>query len=191
MNDLIQDGINGLAGHASFIDTLMKLSARDLIYLAPVLLLGLWLWPERPRERSLNQRLAAAAFVAVLLALGFAEVLRQMHYQARPFVTDPSTNLLIDHAADNSFPSDHTTVAFAVGGTVIWWRRLVGAVTLALAAVVGFARIYVGVHWPADVLAAAGAGLLAGAFAAIALPLLEPLQRRLSRLLPAALISAP
>ena len=190
MNDTVQDWINGLAGHVSIVDLSMKLLARDAIFLLPFLMLGLWFWPAGP-ERALNQRLGAAAFFAVFLALGFAGVLGDLHHEARPFVSDLSTKLLIPHSADNAFPSDHTAVAFAISGALLGWRRFVGFVCLGLATLIAVARIYVGVHWPSDVIAAAAAGLLAGAILARLLPVLEKPQQWFSRFLPRFLLSAP
>jgi undecaprenyl-diphosphatase len=190
LNDTAQDWINGLAGHVSILDTMMRLMARDAIFLVPLFLVAAWFWPAGP-DRATNQRLAAAAFFSVLLALGFATVLGSIHYEARPFVSDLSTKLLISHGADNAFPSDHATVAFAIGGAIVWWRHLIGAVCLGIAVLIALARIYVGVHWPSDVIVAAAAGLLAGAILARVVPLFEKPQRWFSRFLPAFLISAP
>ncbi len=192
MNDSIQDWINGLAGHVKILDLTMKLTAADVIYLAPLLLIALWFWPGSRGERALNQRVAAGTFFGVLFALGLAALLGMVHPEARPFVTDAPTKLLIHHSADNSFPSDHATLAFALGGTIIWWRRLLGAACLVAAVLVAIARVYVGVHWPSDVAAAAIAGLFAGGLAAFVLvPLLEWPQRWFSRILPSFLIAAP
>ncbi len=190
MNDTIQDWINGLAGHVSILDISMEFLARDTIFLVPLLLVALWFWPAGS-DRALNQRLAATAFFSVFLALGFAAILGNIHHEARPFVSDLSTKLLIHHKADNAFPSDHAAVAFAVSGAILGWRRLIGLVCLGLASLIALARIYVGVHWPSDVTAAAAAGLLAGITLAQLLPLLEAPQRWFGRILPAFLISTP
>jgi len=73
----------------------------------------------------------------------------------------------------------------------VWWSRRLGVVALVCAAAVGFGRIYVGVHWPSDVIAGAGVGLIAGAVAAGSVPLLVAPQRWASHRLPAALLSPP
>jgi undecaprenyl-diphosphatase len=191
LDDSVQDAINGLAGHVGFVDLVMKVSARDVIYLAPLLLLALWFWPAESRERALNQRVAVAAFFGVLLAIGLAALLGSLHVEPRPFVSDSTTRLLINHAADNSFPSDHASVAFAVGGAIVWWRRSLGALWLGFALLIGVSRIYVGVHWPQDVAAAACAGLLAGGALALIVPLLATPQRWFSRILPSFLVPSP
>jgi undecaprenyl-diphosphatase len=130
-------------------------------------------------------------FFAVLLALGLAMALGHVYHEARPFVSDGDTRLLISHGADNSFPSDHATLVFAVGGAIVWWRRGMGLVCLGLALLTGISRIYVGVHWPLDVLGSALAGVLAGAALARGVPLLETPQRWFSRMLPVGLVASP
>ncbi len=191
VDDSIQDAINGLAGHVGFIDFAMKTSARDVIYLAPLVLLALWFWPASNGARALNQRVAAAAFFAVLLGLGFATLLGSLHAEARPFISDTTTKLLIPHAPDNSFPSDHATVAFALAGAIVWWRKSLGFTLLGFALLIGISRIYVGVHWPQDVAAAAAAGFVAGAVVAACVPLLAIPQRWFSHILPPFLVASP
>ena len=190
MNDTVQDWINGFAGHTAILDTLMKITAQDAIYMVPLLLVVIWFWPAGA-GRAANQRLAIATFFAVLVSLGFAAVLASLHQEARPFVTDLSTKLLISHSADNAFPSDHATVAFAAGAAILAGRRFLGLVCLSVATMIAVARIYVGVHWPSDVVAAAVLGLFTGFILARFAPMFEGPQRLLSRFLPPLLISEP
>ncbi len=111
-----------------------------------------------------------------------------VYHDARPFVSDHSTRLLISHAPDNGFPSDHGLVAFAVAGAILPWHRLLGVLALGTALLIGIARIYVGVHWPSDIAGAAAIGLFAAAIAWFATPLLQEVQRQLGRFLPEPLI---
>lgn len=189
MDDRIEDVINGASGHLGLLDALMKLSANDLVYLAPLLMLALWFWPTSTPARAFNQRLALVAGLSTLLAVVLAAALAHVYSDARPFVSDGATRLLIQHEADNGFPSDHAAFAFAVAGATLSWRRQLGIAVLVLAAVNGFARIYVGVHWPSDVLAGAAVGLGGGLFVARLLPLLEKPQRWASRVLPPFLLA--
>ena len=189
MDGRLQEWINGLAGHSEAADALLKVIASDLNNLVVPFLVVLWLWPAH--SRALNQRLVVAVGLAIVLAKLLADGLDDLHYQARPFVSDASTRLLIAGPGDNGFPSGHTSFAFSVGGALVWWSRRLGVVALACAAAVGFGRIYVGVHWPSDVIAGACVGLLAGAVAAGSVPLLVAPQRWASHRLPAALLSPP
>ena len=102
--------------------------------------------------------------MAALVALAGNAVLGHLWYHPRPFVDHPKqTLLLVHHAADNSFPSDHTAVAFAVAVAVLAFHRRLGLLLVAVAAGVGLDRVLVGVHYPVDVLA----GALVGSVAAL------------------------
>ncbi len=76
----------------------------------------------------------------------------------RPFVENIGYNFL-HHAADDSFPSDHGTVIFTFALAFLCWHRLwSGSLLMVLAVVIAWSRVYLGVHWPLDMLG----GLLAG-----------------------------
>ena len=92
-------------------------------------------------------------------------LLGALWFHDRPFVDHPrQTLLLVHHAADNSFPSDHASLAFAIAFAVIAFHRRLGLLLLLGAACIGADRIFVGVHYPLEVLAslfvALGAALI-------------------------------
>src|SRR5438445_9655128 len=118
MDSVLEDAINGLAGHSGLLDTTMKLAAKDLIFLLALVAPVLWFWPAAAGQRSLNQRIALATCAAVLIAVVTGMIAGHLHQDARPFVTDADTLRLISHSADNGFPSDHATAAFAIGGAI-------------------------------------------------------------------------
>ncbi len=80
-------------------------------------------------------------------------------FRLRPFASLDGVNLLIDPPLfAKSFPSDHTTLAFAVAVSVLMINRRLGIPALIVAAVVGLSRVFVGVHFPIDVLVGAALG---------------------------------
>ena len=106
----------------------------------------------------------------------------------RPFVQRDDVVLLIQHAADSSFPSEHATAAFALAAGLMTYRLRYGMMLTGIAALIAFSRVYVGVHYPYDVIG----GAVIGIFFALALrparPTLEWLDRRVVvPLIPAAL----
>jgi undecaprenyl-diphosphatase len=119
---------------------------------------------------SLRSKLAAAsAGVSAILALLVNAVLGQLWYHPRPFVDHPDqTVLLVKHGADNSFPSDHASVAFAVAFAVLVFHRRLGALLILVAIGVGLDRILVGVHYPVDVAASVLVGLGSAALVTLA-----------------------
>jgi undecaprenyl-diphosphatase len=110
---------------------------------------------------SLRPKIAAAsAAAAAALALLGNVVLGQFWYHSRPFVGHPHrTLLLVHHAADNSFPSDHASVAFAIAFAVMAVYRRFGLALLIAAAAIATDRIFVGVHYPVDVATSLMVGL--------------------------------
>ena len=120
---------------------------------------GLWLFA-RPGG-ALRWKLAtASAGLSAVVGLIANIVLSKIWYHDRPFVTHPAkTVLLIHHAKDNGFPSEHATVAFAVAFAVLLFSRPVGTFLVVLATAIALDRIFVGVHYPADIVASFFVGL--------------------------------
>jgi undecaprenyl-diphosphatase len=222
--------INSLAGHNATVDGVMVFSANDLILLLPLLAILVWLSVARwspylrwlrmsfgdalsERARWIGQRIAITAALAAAIALGFNILLSKLIYEPRPFVSNPSAvRLLISHAKDASFPSDHEAVAMSIALALVvgaFWllqasmrQPLVGkgaqwswgsafkfialpicfaVVALASASLIGFARVYDGVHYPHDIIGGALCGLIGVIITLALLPLLDNLYRPIIR----------
>lgn len=79
----------------------------------------------------------------------------------RPYVRFPELTVLTTIPVDTSFPSGHTAASFAVAAGVYMagWKKT-GVVLYIAAALIGFSRLYLGVHFPTDVLGGAIVGIL-------------------------------
>lgn len=125
--------------------------ADDLIYLIPVLLLCMWL-----RSHSNQRSLAMKACLVTLLALGINQAIGQVWPHPRPFMLGLGHTWL-PHSPESSFPSDHMTVFAGVGLTLLLDGALwLGLLTLVTGLSVAWARVFVGVHFPLDMLGAVG-----------------------------------
>ena len=96
----------------------------------------------------------------VLGALCTNVVLKHLVARPRPWLSLPLVPLVAEHDP-NSFPSGHTCAAFAAG--LAWARALPrpwGAAAVLSAVLMGLSRLYVGVHYPSDVLVGALIGTL-------------------------------
>jgi len=191
MNASLFHDINGLAGHVAALDAFGKFCALYLVFICALVVPALWFWPGPTKARALRQRVAASTVLAAGVGLLASVALGALHFEARPFVINPDVHQLISHSADNGFPSDHATVAFAFASVVFWWRRSVGTLMGVLALLVAFARVYVGVHWPDQVLAGAALGIVIGTAAMWTVPLWAEPQRLLGRVFPSWLVSEP
>lgn len=140
--------------------------ADDLIYLIPVLLIAMWLWGGRT-----HRNLAIEACLVTLLALGANQLIGLVWQHPRPSMIGLG-HTWIAHAADSSFPSDHVTVFASIGLTLLLGgaRRLAIAV-LATGFAVAWARVFVGVHFPLDMVGAV-------AVAGVAYVVISPLWRK-------------
>lgn len=97
--------------------------------------------------------------VAVLLATPLASLLKDLAGRARPTLGDPGLTALTSVPSSGSMPSGHALTAFAAAGVVAALHPRLRAPVLILAAAVGLSRVYLGVHYPLDVLAGAALGL--------------------------------
>lgn len=105
------------------------------------------------------------AAVCVWGADGLSYLLKLATNRPRPFVAMPHLHVLIARPNSNAFPSSHATTAFAGAVVLSYLAPRLWPLFLIAAAAVAYSRLYVGVHYPTDVLAGAAAG--AGFAAAI------------------------
>jgi undecaprenyl-diphosphatase len=191
LNYMLFQEMNAPAGRHPLLDALMIFCANLLVFCWPLLLLMVWGIPLRWRRRGvqpgetemLAERRSVVLWVVIacLFAYTLNLLLEQFVFEPRPFVSH-KVHLLIAHAADASFPSDHTAWSFAVVGMLLFGflpllfavrqkpkqggldtrlTLLLLVVALVIACCIGIARVYVGVHYPGDVLGGAIDGLLA------------------------------
>jgi len=148
--------------------------ARWLIYLVPLALAVAWVRGDTAARRELLQVL-----VAVGLAVAIAQVVAHVWPQPRPFALHLGTQYL-DHATDPGLPSEHVTVFWALALATLRTRRfaLWGLPLLAVGLLVGWSRIYLGVHFPLDVAAALPVAWASSAMArAVRTPLMPAFAR--------------
>jgi undecaprenyl-diphosphatase len=156
MNYRLFRDINDLTGNST-VDLIMKDAARYLIFavFAAVAILCLL----QLRRRSIRPVLATAVALAATFGLGLLGA--AVYREKRPFQTH-HVHQLIAHAPGQSFPSDHATAAFGVALAVIAflsWRWGIALLTAAL--LIGFARVYDGIHYPLDIAGGFAAALVA------------------------------
>ncbi|HMC68305.1 MAG TPA: phosphatase PAP2 family protein [Mycobacteriales bacterium] len=173
--------VRHFANSTSWLHGFMEFMAKyGIVFLAIALLVGWWIGrrDDSPRKVAIAVWSALAALVALVLVQPIANAATEQ----RPFVNHPEVHKLIAHSADFGFPSDHATGAGAIAAGLLFLSWRLGLVTALVAVLIAFSRVYVGVHFPQDVLA----GLALGAAVAvlgifIVVPLLTRLLERLTR----------
>ena len=112
-----------------------------------------------------TRRAGATALTAMTLGLVVTNLtIKPLVSRARPWVVMEEFIPLVTSGDPNSFPSGHTCAAFAFGVALcaVLPQRWAKAAALIAAALMGYSRLYVGVHFPTDVLAGAAIGTLCG-----------------------------
>ena len=103
-------------------------------------------------------------FVAVVCADLVADALsyglRDWIGRRRPPLVYPEPKPLVHVPHSGAFPSGHAATAFACATVLAYWDRRLAVPAYVLAAAIAWSRVYVGVHWPLDVLGGAVLGVL-------------------------------
>ncbi|MFD5034402.1 phosphatase PAP2 family protein [Streptomyces sp. NPDC058405] len=179
--------INGLAKDApSWFDRGMEFVGEFGIMLAMVLVVLWCWWSVRKRGSAEDSVTAVAGLVWAPLAAGVALLInipiRGFVERPRPFMDHKGLEVLVAGKTDFSFVSDHATMAMAIGVGVFVANRKFGFVALGLALLEGFCRVYMGVHYPTDVIGGFALGTaVALLLTPLALALLTPLVSAISR----------
>lgn len=180
----VLDGINGLAKHApQGVNRAMEfIGEYGLIAALGVLCLLAW-WSARRKPEG---PAAIAGLVWAPLAAGLALLvnipIRGFVERPRPFKDHAGLAVLIPGKSDFSFVSDHATLTMAVGVGLFIAHRRFGLIGIGLALLEGFSRVYMGVHYPTDVIGGFALGtavalLLAPLAQALLVPLMTAVER--------------
>lgn len=152
--------INGLAGKIPFFDRFFQGISNDYFSLITICLIFVWMWfgTRESTQRARNQKGIMVALISMGIANALVLISNAFYFRVRPFDALPpgAVHLLYYRPHDSSFPSDFTATIFGLALPILFANIKYGVVLIIIAIIGGFGRIYLGIHYPLDVLGGIG-----------------------------------
>lgn len=156
--------INNFAGRWPALDFLGIFLGEYLAFVLAAVLLVVVFYP--PSKKLTNRVMVCVSAAAAIIARWVVkEFILLFVHRLRPYgVVIGGHKLITTPKIDDfqSFPSGHAIFFFALAMSLFCFNRKLGAWFFAAALLMGIARIYIGVHWPSDILAGAAMGIIIG-----------------------------
>ncbi|MCH7385595.1 phosphatase PAP2 family protein [Acinetobacter dispersus] len=147
LNISLFNSINSFAKEHAVLDKVAIFLADDLntVFISFLVFLLVTQW-------KIYNLLFAKTVVIVLLSLLLSDIIEFFYHHPRPFQLDLG-HKLIGHGSSSSFPSQHTlTIVIISFSYLMAGFKKIGIIGLILSVIVGLSRVFVGVHFPFDVI---------------------------------------
>lgn len=139
------------------MNTLMIFVAQYLILLAPIIIIIIYIWTHDKKKEAIIDSVYMA--IASAIAWGIAHILKNTFKTLRP---ELANDILLKSESVYAFPSGHTTFFFALATVLYFHHKRLAYVTYVIGLAVGMARVYIGVHYPIDIIGGIVLGILVG-----------------------------
>ncbi|WP_299088798.1 undecaprenyl-diphosphatase [uncultured Metabacillus sp.] len=154
MNNKVFNLINYYSGRCSPIDLLMILISNKIRYVFIFVLIFMWF------RNDFYKKVTCNAVKSTGITMVIHTLIKLCYFKPRPFVKH-RVGILIPSKMDSSFPSKHTLLAFAISTSIFLYDRVLGSIMWVLSVLTGFSRIWVGHHYPSDIIGSACIGTMA------------------------------
>lgn len=151
--------VNDLGKQYPFLNSTMTFVAEYMVYFLALIIVVYWF-----TRSNQNRMMIVQAMIAFVIAEVIGKIAGKFHSNYQPFAELPNVNKLVEHAVDNSFPSDHTILFFSICFSFWLVHKKIGWLWITLAFCVAISRIWVGVHYPFDVITGALIGIISALF---------------------------
>lgn len=144
------------------LDATALFLSRQGFYLmvAAVLLIPIIIFAFAKRQQLYALRIWFYYVVTMFITTCVVELLKGLVAEPRPAQTLHNIVTLATYGNNDSFPSMHAALAFVIAMATYQWNRRLGIVLLVWASLVSLSRIYIGVHYPIDVVVGSSIGII-------------------------------
>jgi undecaprenyl-diphosphatase len=147
--------LNSLANTNSILDFLGIIGAEYMPIVFIMIEIYLFFFKKK-------KNIAIFAFMTMVLGLGINQIVGMLYFHNRPFI-DGLGHTILNHVPENSFPSDHTTFMFSIA-IYLYMKlenKIIGESLLILSFIGGLSRVFVGIHYPFDIMGSIFISLIA------------------------------
>jgi len=142
--------INNLAYKNALLDKVMIFFSNDVPYIFMAVIVLIFILGIINNKKE-NRKIAVNTVVITAINLIINLMIRIIFHINRPFV-DHNVNLLVSHDTASSFPSNHATGTMSIAVALNKYNKVLGLIMTILSIIVGFSRVYVGDHYPIDII---------------------------------------
>ena len=144
--------INNLANKNGVLDGIMIFFSTYVPYIFMAVIVIAFILGIK-QKRFEYRKIAFSTVVITIINLIINLLIRSIFHVDRPFIHN-KVNLLVPHDTASSFPSNHATGTMSIALGLGKYNRILEIIMTILSIIVGFSRVYVGNHYPMDVIGA-------------------------------------